>query len=189
VSAKGVDPSQRGLWAFIGEVEAGGVDRPRLVELRLSIASFLSLTAATFSDMTSSALASHLFARDQLIAQEKAVRFDAAKLADLTPSEKIAEATIRALRAEEHVSVWQKNHETPDLFPGMHFLTSRDTMVKTKLYQALKRMPVRSALARCLSSPRSTDLPLAPVAERMHPPLSHGRHVDPLPALPASVYG
>lgn len=137
--------------------EAGGVDRLRLVELRLSILPFLFLPPATFSAMTSSALASHLSDRDQLIAEEKALRFDAAKLADLTPSEKNAEATIRALRAEEHVSVWQKNHETPDLFPGMHFFTSRDTMVKTKLYQALKRMPVHSALPPSrsyISSPR-----------------------------------
>lgn len=66
----------------------------------------------------SSALVAHLQARDQLIAQEKSIRFDAEKLAHLSPAEKEAERIVRAIRAEEHISVWETNHEKPDLFPG-----------------------------------------------------------------------
>jgi hypothetical protein len=69
-------------------------------------------------------LAAHLSARSSLIASEKSRRFDAARLASLSPAEARAEKTVRELRARENVDVWEREKALGEreLFPGMHFL-------------------------------------------------------------------
>lgn len=125
------------------------------------------------------ALRAHADARAALIADERSLRVDAEKLKALTPEESVAEAAVRALRAEEHVTVWEKDSETPQLFvsglsralppspgadpclsafqPGMHFLTSRELIEGTKLFKIISRMPV-SLLELPLHAVRSAQL-------------------------------
>lgn len=98
--------------------------------------------------MTANALlVKHMAAREALLTQERAIRFDAEALASLTDAERAAEAKIRRIRAEEHISIWQTEDEKPQLFPGMHFLTSKALIEETQLYKLLKRMPVSAVHA------------------------------------------
>lgn len=74
--------------------------------------------------VTDDLLAAHLAARDALISSEKSRRFDAQRLANLSPSEARAEEIVRALRKQENADVWEveKDAGERELFPGMHFL-------------------------------------------------------------------
>lgn len=76
------------------------------------------------SSSAQEALTAHALARTSLIAEERSLRFDAHKLASLSPDEVQAEQFVRDLRAEEHVSVWQKEDEKPELFVRRWQVTS-----------------------------------------------------------------
>lgn len=65
-----------------------------------------------------------LSARENLIAEDRALRLDNALLKNATEEEVRAEQIIREIRAEEARNVWSMEHEdVPNTFPGMAFLS------------------------------------------------------------------
>ena len=91
--------------------------------------------------MFSTDLSAYLADRDDLIKRDRALRLDAAKLEDLSATEAAAEQIVRAIKAEEAVSVWgakYKDIEHP--FPGMEFLTSKSVIAKTKVFHLLQQV-------------------------------------------------
>lgn len=79
--------------------------------------------------------------REELIRQDRALRVDSVKLDNLTAAEAKAEQIIRAIRAEEAVSIWDVETETvPHPFPGMEFLTSKTTIQQTKIFKILSKV-------------------------------------------------
>lgn len=91
--------------------------------------------------MSSTNLGEYLDDRTKLIRQDRALRVDAVKLDNLTPTEAAAEDIIRVMRAEEAVSVWGAEHEDIEHpFPGMEFLTSKSVIMKTKVFNVLHKV-------------------------------------------------
>ena len=91
--------------------------------------------------MSPTDLTTYLADRDTLIKQDRALRVDANKLENLSATEAAAEEIVRALRAEEAVSVWAAEHEDIEHpFPGMEFLTSRSVIMKTKVFDLLHKV-------------------------------------------------
>jgi adenosine deaminase CECR1 len=91
--------------------------------------------------MSPTDLTTYLAERDTLIKQDRALRVDANKLENLSATEAAAEEIVRALRAEEAVSIWAAEHEGVEhTFPGMEFLTSRSVIVKTKVFNLLRKV-------------------------------------------------
>ena len=83
----------------------------------------------------------YLADRDKLIKRDRGLRVDAVKLDDLSATEAKAEEIVRALRAEEAVSVWGAEHQDIEHpFPGMEFLTSRSVILKTKVFNLLRKV-------------------------------------------------
>ncbi|CCM05080.1 uncharacterized protein FIBRA_07287 [Fibroporia radiculosa] len=98
------------------------------------------------------AMSDEYFARrQQLIQEDRARRVDTNKLQRLTNIEKRADNIVRSIRSAEAVSVWgtesttifdyTPDDTTPNVFPGMAFLTGRDIVMKTRLFQILSKMP------------------------------------------------
>ena len=86
-------------------------------------------------------ISTYLADRDSLIKQDRALRIDAIKLDNLSATEAAAEKIVRAIRAEEAVSVWGAEHEDIDHpFPGMEFLTARSVITKTKVFNILHKV-------------------------------------------------
>lgn len=89
--------------------------------------------------------AEYLAERERLIAEDRQWRVDALALGQATDAERKADEIVRKLRAEENETVWGPNAPpipgSLHLFPGMGFLTARDTIVNTKLYSILSKMP------------------------------------------------
>jgi len=91
--------------------------------------------------MSSNDLSVYLDDRARLIKQDRALRVDAVKLDNLAPTEAAADEIVRAMRAEEAVSVWGVQHEHIEHpFPGMEFLTSRSVIMKTKVFNVLHKV-------------------------------------------------
>lgn len=106
--------------------------------------------------MSSVDISAHLDEREKLIKQDRALRVDAAKSGDLTPTESAADEIVRAMRAREAVSVWgveQEGIENP--FPGMEFLTSKAVIMKTKVFDVLHK--VRALFFRVLYTASLSD--------------------------------
>ncbi|TFY61302.1 hypothetical protein EVJ58_g4596 [Rhodofomes roseus] len=121
----------------------------------------------------------YLQRRDQLVREDRALRVDASRLASLTDVEAKAEAVVRATRAVEADSVWGTGKSifdynpidsTPNVFPGMAFLTARETVTKTKLFQMLNKMPKGALLHAHLDATVNVDvlLKLALAQPAMH---------------------
>ncbi|KAI0695871.1 Metallo-dependent hydrolase [Cerioporus squamosus] len=89
----------------------------------------------------------YLRKREELMLKDRALRHDRA--ADRQPStdETQADKVLRAIRAAEAESVWDPNrktghhHGSQQMFPGMEFLTARATIMSTKLFAILSKMP------------------------------------------------
>ncbi|QRV77292.1 AMP deaminase [Ceratobasidium sp. AG-Ba] len=78
--------------------------------------------------------------RANLIASERALRFDAATIANATRKEHRAAHFIDTIKRRESMSIWSS--ETNKLmYPGMEFLTAKETILKTELYKIIKKMP------------------------------------------------
>lgn len=91
--------------------------------------------------MSSIDLSAYLADRDKLIKQDRALRVDAVKLDSLSDIEAKADEIVRALRAEEAVSVWGAEHrDIEHPFPGMEFLTSRSVILRTKVFNILHKV-------------------------------------------------
>lgn len=119
--------------------------------------------------------------RDQLIHEDRALRVDAARLDSLrlTATEAKAEAAVRAIRTSEAASVWDADRSildydpldsTPNIFPGMAFLTARETVTKTELFRILNKMPKGALLHAHLDAMVNIDvlLKLALAQPAMH---------------------
>ena len=91
--------------------------------------------------MSSIDLSAYLADRDKLIKQDRALRVDAVKLDNLSTTEARADEIVRALRAEEAVSVWGAEHQDIEHpFPGMEFLTSKSVILRTKVFNVLHKV-------------------------------------------------
>ncbi|KAH7337223.1 hypothetical protein B0J17DRAFT_666763 [Rhizoctonia solani] len=78
--------------------------------------------------------------RAQLIASERALRFDAQAIANATDKEKHAVEIVSALRAKEAKEIWNASAEKL-MYPGMEFLIAKETIMSTKLYEIVKKLP------------------------------------------------
>ncbi|KAJ7582996.1 hypothetical protein C8J56DRAFT_956260 [Mycena floridula] len=86
--------------------------------------------------------------RNLLISQDRAWRADKCR-GPLTDVEIAADAAMRKLRAAEAESVWGAEHlNVPHVFPGMEFLSGRNIIIQTKLFQLLEKMP-KGGLLHC----------------------------------------
>jgi adenosine deaminase CECR1 len=91
--------------------------------------------------------------RQDLMAQEKTQRADAAFRASLSPIAQRACAIVDRIRLEEKDAVWTPQVEE-DLaestgecvFPGMMFMLAKDRMESTRLWKIVRRMPKGSLL-------------------------------------------
>lgn len=67
--------------------------------------------------------------RKKLIADERSLRRDVARIKNATADELKADEIIRAIRLEEEKSFWSIEHEgVPNTFPGMEFLTGNSQL-------------------------------------------------------------
>lgn len=85
-------------------------------------------------------LAAYQEERAALIHEDRCLRRDTQmKHSD---AEVKADQIIRDIRKAEASTIWMQEHESiPHPFPGMEFLTGRNIIVKTKLFQILSKMP------------------------------------------------
>ncbi|EIW51773.1 Metallo-dependent hydrolase [Trametes versicolor FP-101664 SS1] len=83
--------------------------------------------------------------RERLIVKDRSLRVDANAFGAASHTENQADEILRRIRTEEHETVWDRAApEIPGaahVFPGMEFLTARETILKTKLFQAVSKMP------------------------------------------------
>lgn len=85
-------------------------------------------------------------ARQALIAEDRSLRLDSQSqyLNALGPAEILqqADGIIRKIRATEAESVWSKETERiPHIFPGMEFLTAKETIQSTELFKWVRKLP------------------------------------------------
>lgn len=95
--------------------------------------------------------------RAQLIAEDTSLRADRQKLASLTVAEAKAEALLREIRKEEAErvggylkslqvidvpQVWHGNVDLVHAYPGMSFLTAKDTIESTRIFKIVKKVCV-----------------------------------------------
>ncbi|KAI0672700.1 Metallo-dependent hydrolase [Trametes maxima] len=89
----------------------------------------------------------YLSRRRDLIAQDRSLRADHFACRTASEDERKADEILRRLRASETQSIWsaqnpvKHTHGSQQLFPGMEFLTARETIVETKLFDILSKMP------------------------------------------------
>ena len=96
-------------------------------------------------------LEAYASARDELIASDRALRRDNARIATASDAEKRADEKIRALRAKEAREIWDAE-SIPNVFPGMGFLVCKDIIDRTELFKHIRK--VRG------TSPSNLDDPL-----------------------------
>ncbi|KAG8971485.1 hypothetical protein FRC05_011058 [Tulasnella sp. 425] len=85
-------------------------------------------------------------ARQALITEDRSLRLDSQSqyLNALGPAEILqqADGIIRKIRATEAESVWCKETERiPHIFPGMEFLTAKETIQNTELFKWVRKLP------------------------------------------------
>ena len=91
--------------------------------------------------MPSTDLTEYLDDRASPMRPDRVLRVDVIKLDGLTPIETSFDEILRAMRAEEAVSVWRAEYEHIEHpFPGTEFLTSRPVIMKTKILGALHKV-------------------------------------------------
>ncbi|EPQ58065.1 adenosine deaminase-like growth [Gloeophyllum trabeum ATCC 11539] len=92
--------------------------------------------------MSPPSVGEYLSKRDAFINDERSLRREHARLNALSDAEAQADTVVRQIRADEAKTIWTDDNENmPHVFPGMEFLTSRDLIVKTKLFNILAKMP------------------------------------------------
>ncbi|KAA1469338.1 adenosine deaminase-like growth [Dentipellis sp. KUC8613] len=88
------------------------------------------------------ALHDHYAARAALMQEDRHLRRENKRLANLTEKEKLADKIVRAIRDEEDKSVWSVQHENiVHPFPGMEFLTAKQLIETTELFKIISKMP------------------------------------------------
>lgn len=78
-------------------------------------------------------------ARAELIASDRALRRDNARIATASDAEKRADEKIRALRAREAQEIWN-DKSIPNVFPGMGFLVCKDIIDRTELFKLVRKV-------------------------------------------------
>ncbi|CAE6451944.1 unnamed protein product [Rhizoctonia solani] len=81
----------------------------------------------------------YLQQRADLIAEERAIRFDAGFIKNATDKELRAMKIVDALRLREQQAIWFAD---PDKEPGMPFLWAKDTIAQTDLFKLIKKAGV-----------------------------------------------
>ncbi|OBZ69171.1 Adenosine deaminase CECR1-A [Grifola frondosa] len=92
---------------------------------------------------------SYLQKRHQLIREDRGRRVDAIHGKKLSDAEQRADRIVRDIRAAEAISVWGPESQAASgaenallhVFPGMEFLTARETILGTQLFKILSKMP------------------------------------------------
>jgi len=85
---------------------------------------------------------SYLAARAALISEERAIRRDFRQLEKATEDELRADQIVRAIKLEEVKSIWAVDYpDTPNVFPGMAYLSARELITKTKTFNLISKMP------------------------------------------------
>lgn len=75
------------------------------------------------SQIPSKELTDYLLRRDELIAEDRALRIDNVPAESYSEAELKADRVVRSIRAKENISVWGVDHEhVPHPYPGMEFL-------------------------------------------------------------------
>lgn len=88
-----------------------------------------------------SALENYEAERVALIAHDRSLRIGFNQGDNLTVVEAKADWIIRDIRAKEASSIWGAEYESiPHPFPGMEFLTGKRIILKTKLFQILRKV-------------------------------------------------
>ncbi|KAI0820220.1 Metallo-dependent hydrolase [Trametes gibbosa] len=87
----------------------------------------------------------YLRERERLIAEDRSRRVDALAFVSIGDDEKNADEIVRRIRTQENESVWGPGTSAVSsamhVYPGMEFLTAREAIVKTKLFQVVSKMP------------------------------------------------
>ncbi|TFK54820.1 Metallo-dependent hydrolase [Heliocybe sulcata] len=107
--------------------------------------------------------------REAFINEERSLRREHARLAVLSDAEAQADRVVRKIRAEEARTIWSEENEAAEnIFPGMEFLTSRDIIVKTRLFNILTKMPKGALLHAHLDAMVNTRTLLRLALEQPH---------------------
>ncbi|KAI8982866.1 Metallo-dependent hydrolase [Trametes punicea] len=126
----------------------------------------------------------YLAKREELIAQDRALRPDHTSARALSADERKADEILRGIRDFEAQSVWDGKrpvkhvHGSQQMFPGMEFLTARDTIVGTRVFQILSKMPKGGLLHAHLDATVRADILLGLALQqpavhiRVHEPLT-----------------
>ncbi|KAI0647558.1 Metallo-dependent hydrolase [Trametes meyenii] len=143
----------------------------------------------------------YLAKRNELITQDRALRPDSAR--PLSADEQKADQILRNIRAAEDKSVWGPDkpvhniYGPQQMFPGMEFLTARETIVGTKLFAILSEMPKGGLLHAHLDATVRADVLLRLALEQsaihvraMEPvnPTTLGTALPEFQALPKSQW-
>ncbi|KAI0709749.1 Metallo-dependent hydrolase [Earliella scabrosa] len=118
----------------------------------------------------------YLRQRQELIARDRALRRDNALAANFSSDELKADEVLKGIRSAEAESVWGQQLQVEhmqgpqQMFPGMEFLTARETIVRTKIFNLLSKMPKGGLLHAHLDATVRADvlLRLALKHEAMH---------------------
>ncbi|KAI0636439.1 Metallo-dependent hydrolase [Trametes polyzona] len=116
----------------------------------------------------------YLAARSSLITDDRRLRVDSATQGKESDDERRADHILRRIRTSEAESVWtaavQDPHSSQQLFPGMEFLTARERITGTKLFDILSKMPKGGLLHAHLGAMVRADvlLELASSQPAMH---------------------
>ncbi|KAH9915438.1 Metallo-dependent hydrolase [Epithele typhae] len=106
----------------------------------------------------------YLRKREKLIKKDRALRPDTVTSQSLTPDERCADEILRSMRAAEAESVWgldsKSNHPhgSQQMFPGMEFLTAQETIIGTKVFDIISKMPKGGLLHAHLGATVRTDV-------------------------------
>ncbi|KAF8752506.1 adenosine [Rhizoctonia solani] len=88
----------------------------------------------------------YLQQRADLIAEERAIRFDAGFIKNATDKELRAMKIVDALRLREQQAIWFAD---PDKEPGMPFLWAKDTIAQTDLFKLIKKADAKRGAFTC----------------------------------------
>jgi len=92
--------------------------------------------------MADNGVESYLAARTAMISGERAFRRDFRELERATEDELLADQIVRATKLEEAKTIWATDYpDTPNVFPGMPYLSARDLITKTKIFEIISKMP------------------------------------------------
>ncbi|TBU65296.1 Metallo-dependent hydrolase [Dichomitus squalens] len=89
----------------------------------------------------------YLKRREEFIQQDQSLRPDRAAAGVLSSDEHRADEILRSIRKTEARTIWghelnvEHYHGSKQMFPGMEFLTARQTIITTKLFDILSKMP------------------------------------------------